>query len=31
MKTKDPNKDLEIKFKIIKIKDGRVDLSKFEI
>ena len=31
MKSKDPDKELESKFKIVRAKDGYVDLSKFEI
>ena len=31
MKSKDPDKKFESKFRIVKVKDGRVDLSKFEI
>jgi len=31
MKLKDPKKEIEQKFKTIKIKDGKVDLSKFVI
>jgi len=31
MKSKDPKKELERKFRIVMIKDGKVDLSKFEI
>ena len=29
MKSKDKKKELELKFKIVNIKDGRVDFSKF--
>ena len=31
MKSKDPNKELESKFRVVMVKDGYVDLSKFEI
>ena len=31
MKAKDPKKEIETKFKLVKVKDGKVDLSKFEI
>ena len=31
MKSKDPNKELEPKFRVVRVKDGKVDLSKFEI
>ena len=31
MKSKDSIKELEPKFKIVRLKDGYVDLSKFEI
>jgi hypothetical protein len=31
MKSKDPHKELEAKFREVKVKDGKVDLSKFEI
>ena len=31
MKSKDSNKELEEKFRIVRIKDGYVDLSKLEI
>ena len=31
MKSKDPNKELESKFSVVRVKDGYVDLSKFEI
>ena len=31
MKSKDPNKELEPKFRVVRVKDGRVDLNKFEI
>ena len=31
MKEKDPKREIETKFKLVKVKDGKVDLSKFEI
>ncbi len=31
MKTKDPNKELEPMFRIVRVKDGRVELNTFEI
>ncbi len=31
MKSKDPNKELEPKFRVVITMDGKVDLSKFEI
>ena len=31
MKSKDPKIEIEKKFKIVEIKNGRIDLSKFEI
>ena len=31
MKSKDPKKELEPKLRYVSVKDGRVDLSKFEI
>jgi len=31
MKSKDPKKELERKFSVVKLKDGIVDLNKFEI
>ena len=31
MKSKDPNKELEPKFRQVSVKDGKVDLIKFEI
>ena len=30
MKSKDPKKELEKKFKIVGVQDGYIDLSKFE-
>ena len=31
MKSNDPKIEIEKKFKIVEIKNGRIDLSKFEI
>ena len=31
MKSKDPNKEFEQNFRFVRIKDGRVDLNKFEM
>ena len=31
MKSNDPKKELEKKFRVVRVKDGYVDLSKFEI
>ncbi len=31
MKSKDPNKELEPKFRVVITMDGKVDLTKFEI
>ena len=31
MKSKDPKKELEQKFSVVRVKDGFVELNKFEI
>ena len=31
MKSKDPKKEVEQKYRVVRVKDGYVDLSKFEI
>ena len=31
MKSKDPNKEIEPKFRVVRVKDGYVDFNKFEI
>ncbi len=31
MKSKDKKKELEPNFRVLRVKDGRVDLNKFEI
>ncbi len=31
MKSKDSNKDIEPKFRVVRVKDGSVDLIKFEM